>query len=517
MRSLTHRLVLRLMIVLIAAMVLGAAAIGWRALVAIYSLDDYPLQSEARVIASALRSGSDGHVRVDLPPALAVLFSMRKNESAYLIADAAGKPLLGSNPSVDTTVADLLPRRAGLFRLSPMPGHPAGLIGYAAQAGKWRIFVLQGREQLEALGHSLIREFFTTGLMLLILIGAVAILIAAWTVRQGLAPARAASAAALAIGPSRPGLRLPEERQPGEIAPLVRAVNEAVARLEDALAAQRRFVGDAAHTLRTPLAVLMARLDALPDSAEKAGLRQDANRMARLVGQMLQMARIEGAPLDVSGEIDLREAAREVIATLGPLAVRRGLDLALTGGDEPCRIRGNRAALLVALENLADNALRHAPAGSVVEVGLAPPARVSRAGSWARAGAWRGGVDFPAVPTQPAEDGGRGGGARLGDRGRDSGGSRRIGAGYRTRGGWGGIYPGACGWWVIGTHIEAMDRRKLIPERWRVFQNVAKAPEATEKAAEQAEPNKPREIGGPAGPEPTRYGDWERKGRCTDF
>jgi hypothetical protein len=70
---------------------------------------------------------------------------------------------------------------------------------------------------------------------------------------------------------------------------------------------------------------------------------------------------------------------------------------------------------------------------------------------------------------------------------------------------------------VIGTHIEAMDRRKLIPERWRVFQNVAKAPEATENAAEQAEPNKPREIGGPAGPEPTRYGDWERKGRCIDF
>ena len=62
-----------------------------------------------------------------------------------------------------------------------------------------------------------------------------------------------------------------------------------------------------------------------------------------------------------------------------------------------------------------------------------------------------------------------------------------------------------------------MDRRKLIPGRWGVFQNAAKAPEATEKAAEQAESNKPREIGGPAGPEPTRYGDWERKGRCIDF
>jgi hypothetical protein len=70
------------------------------------------------VIASALRTGSDGQVRVDLPLALAVLFLMRNNESAYLIADATGKPVLGSNPSVDAVVADLLPRQAGLFRLS---------------------------------------------------------------------------------------------------------------------------------------------------------------------------------------------------------------------------------------------------------------------------------------------------------------------------------------------------------------------------------------------------------------
>jgi signal transduction histidine kinase len=377
MRSLTHRLVLRLVIVLMVAIILGAAAIGWRALVAVHSLDDRPLQSEARVVASGLHTGPGGELRVDLPPALAVLFSARNNASAYLVTDAAGKPVTGSNPFIGAAVADLLPRTSGLFRLPPIPGHRSGLIGYAARAGRWRIFVMQGREQLEALAHALLRDFLTTGVVLLMVIGAVAIVIAGWTVRQGLAPARAASAAALAIGPSRLGLRLPEEQQPAEIAPLVRAVNEAVARLEHALAAQRRFVGDAAHTLRTPLAVLMARLDALPESAEKAGLRQDADRMARLVGQMLQMARVEGAPLDLSGEIDVRDMAREVIAMLGALAVRRGIELALTGGDGPSQVRGNGAAVVVALENLIDNALRYAPAGSTVEVAMAGPGQVS--------------------------------------------------------------------------------------------------------------------------------------------
>ena len=87
---------------------------------------------------------------------------------------------------------------------------------------------------------------------------------------------------------------------PGEVTPLVAAVNQALARLEAALGAQRRFVGDAAHTLRTPLAVLTARLDALPEGPETAALRRDADRMTRLIEQMLQMARLDGTPLDVT-------------------------------------------------------------------------------------------------------------------------------------------------------------------------------------------------------------------------
>lgn len=182
---------------------------------------------------------------------------------------------------------------------------------------------------------------------------------------------RGASAAAAAIGPARPGARLPETDLPAEIAPLVSAVNQALARLESALAAQRRFVGNAAHSLRTPLAVLMARIDALQDSMEAQRLRQDADRMARLVGQMLQMARIDGVPLDISERVDLHVAAMEAISALAPLAVARKLDLELTGAPGGS-IRGNRAALVIALQNLIENALGHAPPGSTVQVELTP-------------------------------------------------------------------------------------------------------------------------------------------------
>jgi signal transduction histidine kinase len=221
--------------------------------------------------------------------------------------------------------------------------------------------VAQSREQSEALVGSLLAEFFSTGLVLLALIGTASVLIGVLTVRSELRPLRLASAAATRVEPARPGLRLPEAGLPGEVTPLVAAVNQALARLEVALSAQRRFVGDAAHTLRTPLAVLTARLDSLAEGPDTLALRRDADRMTRLIDQMLQMARLDGMPLDVSQPVHLRAAAVEAISALAPLALQRGVQLALS---EP------------ALTNLVENALAYAPPGSLVEVTVEPPARV---------------------------------------------------------------------------------------------------------------------------------------------
>ena len=245
------------------------------------------------------------------------------------------------------------------------------MVGYALATGRWTVMVAQSREQSEVLVRGVLAELVSKGLALLAVIGAMAVLIGVWTVRQGLRPVRGASAAAAAIGPGRPGARLPESDLPAEIAPLVSAVNQALARLESALAARRRFVGDAAHSLRTPLAVLMARIDSLQDSTEAQHLRQDVDRMARLVGQMLQMARIDGAPLDIIERVDLHAVAMEAISALAPLAVARQLDLELTGAPGG-PIRGNRAALVIALQNLIENALGHAPPGSTAQVELTP-------------------------------------------------------------------------------------------------------------------------------------------------
>jgi signal transduction histidine kinase len=118
---------------------------------------------------------------------------------------------------------------------------------------------------------------------------------------------------------------------------------------------------------------LIARLESLPETEEVHKLRADASRMERLVTQMLQMARIDGVPLDTTRLVDLRAVATEAISVLAPLALRRGVDLELIG-EQARSISGNHAVLVVAVQNLIENAIAHAPAGSTVQVELLPPA-----------------------------------------------------------------------------------------------------------------------------------------------
>ncbi len=374
---LARRLAWRLALVLMAAIGLAAAAVGWRAVVTARALDDTTLQAQVAAVAAALATSPDGAPLLSLPPALTAAFAASGGSSVFVIADAKGRPELSSTPEAGALIAPYLPPHDGLFRVAASPRYPEGMLGYTVHTGPWRVAVAQSREQSEALVDSLLAEFFSKGVVLLGLIGAASVGIGVWTVRRGLRPWWLASAAAAQIRPTRPGLRLPEAGLPGEVAPLVAAVNQALTRLEAALGAQRRFVADAAHTLRTPLAVLTARLDNLTDGPEKQALRRDVDRMARLIEQMLHMSRLDGLPLAVSTPIDLHAVAVEAISGLAPLALQRGVELALTESAGLPPVTGNQAALMIALTNLIENALAHAPSGSLVEVTIEPPARIT--------------------------------------------------------------------------------------------------------------------------------------------
>lgn len=375
-RSLAARLAWSLSVVMLAAIVLAAAAVAWRSIATIHHFDDSALQDQGRVIARYLRRGPDGQPVLSLPPALDAMFRTSDGDNLYLILDSANRVLAGSDPAQATALQPFAPPppAQGFFRIPPLPGHLHGMVGLLVDDGFFRIVVAQGNEQRQVLTASLTQELLSSTVWLLVPIGLLTVLIGVFTIRRGLSPLRRASAAAALVGPDRPETRLPTGGLPSELTPLVAAVNGALERLEDGLKAQRRFVGDAAHALRTPLAVLTARLDGLPDSLETEALRRDVDRMSRLVGQMLDMARLEGLPLDVGRRVDLHAVAVEAIGALAPLAIRHGIDLALREEASPAAVAGNHAALVLALTNLIENAIGHAPAGSIVEVEIVPPA-----------------------------------------------------------------------------------------------------------------------------------------------
>jgi signal transduction histidine kinase len=209
-------------------------------------------------------------------------------------------------------------------------------------------------------------------IVLAVIFGAVYAVLVMGIMRRAIEPIRLASRRARDIGPNTPGLRLTKKGMPREILPLVMAINGALDRLDHALDAQRRFTADAAHELLTPLAVLRAQIES-PDAASIAGpLRQDVDAMTDLVHQLLYLAEIESQGGTVGGEeqADLHDGAIEVISMLAPLAIRDGKHLALTGVTEPIIVKGSTSTLGRILRNLIENALRHTPEGTTVEVNL---------------------------------------------------------------------------------------------------------------------------------------------------
>lgn len=164
---------------------------------------------------------------------------------------------------------------------------------------------------------------------------------------------------------------------PSEVSPFVHAINRLLARVDESMAMQRRFVADAAHELRSPLTALSLQAERLaavqlPDEGRErlATLREGIERGRNLLDQLLSLARSQDqgagqcSPLK---QVDVRALYRRVLADLLPLADAKGLDVGMLDGED-VSIMAREDELTTLVRNLLDNAIRYTPEGGQVDL-----------------------------------------------------------------------------------------------------------------------------------------------------
>ncbi len=321
----------------------------------------------------------DGHARMDITPAVSRMFTWDTADAVHgEVVDAQGKRLYGD-------LAQALPapaRRAApgeaIYYDSVLEGLPVRMVEVTLDAAEGPAVHLRVAETLRKRQH-LERRLLLASIPL----QAAIFTLAAWLAWSGTGTAaRQANAVAKRLASPRPDLLAPldpRREAPRELWPAVQAFNDLLHRLDAMQDAQRRFVSNAAHQLRTPLATMQVELEnALrqhdPHAQQLAlsGTLRGLTRLRHLVHQLLMLSRSEegnGAVLPTT-TVDLAELARDTLERFADRALGLRVDLGYEGPDTGVHVQGDPQLLREALGNLLDNALRYGGADGIVTLSL---------------------------------------------------------------------------------------------------------------------------------------------------
>jgi signal transduction histidine kinase len=241
--------------------------------------------------------------------------------------------------------------------------------GVERRDGRYTVLVAQSLETLEEATRAIVTALLLGMPVLAVVVGSATFVFVGRTLR----PVEAMTRRAATITATNLDARLPVPDSRDEIAALAATMNTMLDRIETASAAQRRFVADASHELRSPLATIHANADlltgtGLDQQGERSVTRihRESTRLARLVDDLLLLARVDDAALRLRrAEVDLDDlvyAARDRAAEERP-------DLRVDGEVTPVRVIGDADQLHRVLRNLVDNAMRHARSRVTISLG----------------------------------------------------------------------------------------------------------------------------------------------------
>jgi signal transduction histidine kinase len=377
-QSLQVRLAVRLAALFVVATAIAAGVLIYQAYDTASSLSERELSLRAEDLARAVSRDGSGQAQLVLPARLASAYA-GTTDDIFAVRDARGR-LLGASPAeFGDQVArwPLAKDDPSYFRLTNFGTSDYwGLsIELSSETGPVSVSVAR-TAGANAIVTSLLREFVFDVLWVSPLLMLATLGIGVFVVRRGLKPVRDISRRAAQIGPDATSVRLTGENLPSEIKPLVDAVNHALDRLDRGFQVQRQFTANAAHELRTPLAIITGAIDSMQGNGELIKLRADVARMNRLVEQLLRVARLDGVALEFE-TVDLNAVARSAVEMTAPWAIAQKRTVAFVGAEGAVRVRANGHAVADAIRNLIENGVLYTPAGGEVTVAVHPDARVT--------------------------------------------------------------------------------------------------------------------------------------------
>jgi two-component system sensor histidine kinase TctE len=370
--SLLRSLVVRLTIVFVLALAGSYLLLYAEFRNGLWGLEGQSIAVQVQQLRAAIVSGTDPP-RLELTPSLREFYAQPDTLNGYQLLRADGTVLASGGfpaPYLPLPVA----RGDGQVVVQRETDAKSGNSIMAAaldledRHGRYWLRVVRNLEDAESLVAQLmlgaLDELYPPIALLLIAVVSVVVV----TVLSSLRSLRAVSHQASKLSLHHLDTRLQSTNLPRELVPLVQAVNTSLDRLEADYRVQREFTANAAHELRTPLATLRARLESRLSAQELGDVTFEIEQLARLVEQLLCLARLDSQEQFQFAAFDAHAVALEVARELAPVALESEHYVTAATPDASVRAYGNATLTRLVFRNLIENAIQYTPAGTSITV-----------------------------------------------------------------------------------------------------------------------------------------------------
>jgi len=368
--SLLRALIVRLTIVVVLALAGSYLVLYFEFREGLMGLEGQSIAIQVQDLRAAIVPGT-GPPRLELPRSLQEFYARPDTLNGYQLLRADGTVLeSGGFPAPDLPLPVAQGGRQILMQreTDALSGNSimAAALDLGDSHGPYWLRVVRNLEDAESLVAQLmlgaLEELYWPIALLLIAVGSVVVV----TVLSSLRSLRAVSHQASMLSLSRLDERVHTQDLPRELVPLVQAINTSLDRLETDYRVQREFTANAAHELRTPLATLRARLESRLSAQELGDVALEIEQLARLVEQLLCLARLESLEQFQYAAFDAHAVALEVARELAPVALESEHYVTAATPDVSVPAHGNATLTRLVFRNLIENAIQYTPAGTSI-------------------------------------------------------------------------------------------------------------------------------------------------------